>query len=88
VIQSAGAQDRAAEAKRKERADESERAGKGDFAENLQNVIENSDQDSEVYSDAEGTGSQGRVSSEPEEHQQDEDREQLSDDTGGLDVQA
>jgi hypothetical protein len=90
VIQSAGAQDSAAAAKRKERADESERTGRGDFAENLQNVIENTDRDSEVYADAEGTGSQGRPhSGEEEEHLDEEEQEQADEQPGGgLDVQA
>jgi hypothetical protein len=58
IIQSAGAVDRAAGAKRTERATEAERSA--NFSENLLDVIENNDRDSEVYSDGEGAGGQGR----------------------------
>lgn len=92
VIQSQGAQNRADEAKRKEAIEQSERAGKGDFTENLKNVIENSDRDSEVYADAEGSGGQGSPGSAEEDDEQNADAEEQAgrDDEpqGGLDVQA
>jgi hypothetical protein len=61
IIQTQGAQARAAGDKQAESAAESERAP-GTFAEKLQDVIEETDRDSQVYADAEGTGSQGRPS--------------------------
>lgn len=57
IIQTQGSQARAAEAKQKENAAAAERAGEAGFAEKLQDVIENTDRDSQVYADAEGTGS-------------------------------
>ena len=91
IIQTHGAQDRATEAKNKERAGDAERAGKEGFAERLQDIIENSDRDSQVYSDAEGTGSQGRPYSEEEQEQeqpQDSNAEEDDEPLGGLDVEA
>jgi hypothetical protein len=66
IIQTQGAQERAAGDKQAESAAESERAG-GTFADKLQDVIENTDRDSQVYADAEGTGSQGRPFEETRE---------------------
>jgi hypothetical protein len=64
ILQSQGAQRRAAEAQAKESADA---AGKADaFAQRLQDVIENSDRDSEVFADAEGSGGSGRDSTPPD----------------------
>ena len=64
IIQSQGAQERAGQAKSAEEAKGTER---GAFSDKLRDVIENTDRDVEVYSDAEGTGSQGSPSSEAEE---------------------
>jgi len=89
IIQTHGAQDRAAEAKNKERAADAERAGKEGFAERLQDIIENSDRDSQVYADAEGAGSQGRPFSEEEEKQEHESAEDEDDEErGSLDIEA
>ncbi|MBU0639909.1 MAG: hypothetical protein KKB50_13655 [Planctomycetes bacterium] len=88
VIQSQGAQDRAAEAKNRERAAEAERAGVTGFAEKLQNVIENEDRDGEVYSDAEGAGSEGRPHEETEETQPEQEGEDDTATSGGLDLEA
>ena len=86
IIQTQGAQARAAGDKQAESAAESERAG-GTFAEKLQDVIEETDRDSQVYSDAEGTGSEGRPfegnGETPPEGEPDADQT-----PGGLDVQA
>jgi len=71
IIQTQGAQARAAGDKQAESAAESERAG-GTFAEKLQDVIEETDRDSQVYADAEGTGSQGRPFEESAEKAPDE----------------
>jgi len=90
AIQSHGAQDRAAEAKNKERTADAERAGKDGFSERLQDVIENTDRDTQIYADAEGTGSQGRPFSEEESEEEEEQRGSADDDEGlgNLDVQA
>jgi hypothetical protein len=90
IIQTHGAQDRAAEAKNKERAGDAERAGKEGVAERLQDIIENSDRDSEVYADAEGAGSQGRPFSDEEEAEQEQDSAADEDEEGrgSLDVEA
>jgi hypothetical protein len=90
VLQSHGAQDRAAEAKNKERTADAERAGKNGFSERLQDVIENTDRDTQIYADAEGTGSQGRPFSEEETEEEEEQRGSAVDDEGlgSLDVEA
>ena len=93
VNQTTGAAGRAAAERQREKANEVERVA-GTFADNLQNVIENSDRDSQVYSDAEGTGSQGRPSSEAEPETPDVNAAESAADTdrdhpgGGLDLQA
>jgi hypothetical protein len=71
IIQTQGAEARAAGDKQAESAAESERAG-GTFTDKLQDVIEKGDRDSQVYADAEGSGSQGRPSEEAEERPPDE----------------
>jgi hypothetical protein len=86
IIQTQGAQARAAGDKQKENVAETERAG-GTFADKLQDVIESNDRDSQVYADAEGTGSKGRPfegNAEPPA----EDGPDADDSPGGLDVQA
>ena len=90
VLQSHGAQDRAAEAKNKERTADAERAGKNGFSERLQDVIENTDRDTQIYADAEGTGSQGRPFSEEETEEAEEQRDSADDNEGlgNLDVEA
>ena len=91
VLQSHGAQDRAAEAKSKERTANAERAGKNGFSERLQDIIENTDRDTQVYADAEGTGSQGRPFSEEETEEEEEEQRDSADDNeglGDLDVEA
>ncbi len=87
IIQSQGAQERASQAKNAEEAKGTER---GAFSEKLQDIIENTDRDVEVYSDAEGSGSQGNPFSEAEEEEEverDESAEE-QDGVGGLDVEA
>jgi hypothetical protein len=86
ILQTQGAQARAAGDKQGEDVAEAERTSNG-FAEKLQDVIEETDRDSQVYTDAEGTGSQGRPFEEGAEHSP-----PAADDAdappGGLDVQA
>ena len=87
IIQTQGAQTRAAEKKSADGAAQAERTGPDSFAENLQDVIEASDRDSQVYSDAEGAGSQGRPSEEePPPPASDQDEQDPS--PGGLDIEA
>ncbi len=87
IIQTQGAEKASAERKAKESAAESEQAG--GFAEKLQNVIENNDRDSQVFSDAEGAGSQGHPFEEGAEGEPKQDETSPEeDDAGGLDVQA
>ena len=88
IIQSQGAQERASQAKSAEEAKGTER---GAFSDRLRDVIENSDRDVEVYSDAEGTGSQGSPFSEAEEQVElDEEREEREppEAGAGLDLEA
>ena len=89
IIQTQGAQKRVAEAQDAEKAALAERAGAGSFADSLQDVIEASDRDSQVYADAEGAGGRGRPYEEPadEEQTQSEGVEQEGQ-PGGLDVEA
>lgn len=90
IIQTQGSQSKAAVDKQREKAAETERTGTQPFAESLQNVIEESDRDTQVYSDAEGTGSQGRPFEGPpnEDASSDVDRSNDTHPSGGLDVQA
>ena len=91
VIGAHGAQKSAADQKKTEAADQAERSGSAKFSENLQNVIENSDADGEVYAESEGLGSEGRPFSEDSEQSQEQQppEEPDSDSSpGGLDVQA
>jgi hypothetical protein len=88
IIQSQGAQERASQAKNAEEAKGTER---GAFSDKLRDVIENNDRDVEVYSDAEGAGSQGSPFSEaePQDELDEATEEQEQPDTGaGLDLEA
>jgi len=86
IIQSQGAQERASQAKSVEEAKGTER---GAFSEKLQDIIENTDRDVEVYSDAEGTGSEGKPFSETEEEEpEDDDAAETEDAAGGVDIEA
>ncbi|MBP7744994.1 MAG: hypothetical protein KA383_02605 [Phycisphaerae bacterium] len=89
IIQTQGAQTRAVGDKQSASAAQAERTGDG-FAEKLQDVIEETDRDSQVYSDAEGSGSQGRPSDTPppEEELAAEDTSPPDTGGGGLDLQA
>ncbi len=92
IIQTQGAQARSAADKNKEAGAAAERTDPT-FAERLTSEIEASDRDSQVYSDAEGTGSQGRPFENPPDE---EDTPPAADDAsdaahsagGGLDIQA
>lgn len=88
IIQTQGAARRAAEEKGREHTAESERTGGANFAENLQNVIENSDRDGQVYSDAEGQGSQGRPFGDGEQPADQPAGESPDGPASGLDVEA
>ena len=86
IIQTQGAQERAGQAKSEEEAKGTQR---GEFSERLRDVIENSDRDVEVYSDAEGAGGQGGNFSEAEEDEQAEVRDAEADRlSNGLDLEA
>ena len=86
IIQSQGAQERAGQAKSAEEAKGTER---GAFSDKLRDIIENTDRDVEVYSDAEGTGSQGSPFSEAEEQaEQDAPTQEEQDTEPGLDLEA
>lgn len=87
IIQAHGAQNNAAKARHKETTDQTRRSEP--FQDQLQEVIENADRDSQVYSDAEGSGSQGRSSEEPETDAADESPGESDDErSAGLDVTA
>ena len=90
VIGAHGAQDRANVRKTQETADQADRSQGPNFRQNLQNVIDNSDRDGEVYEDSEGLGSQGRPFSEESEEQAPKNESPAGEtETGGsLDVQA
>lgn len=88
IIQTQGAQARAAGDKQRENVTEAEHAD-GTFADKLQDVIEETDRDSQVYADAEGTGSKGRPFEEsPGEQKATADAAAEEEAAGGLDVQA
>lgn len=91
IIQSHGAQQRATDAKQKEAAEEVQRTSDTRFAEKLQNVISNEDEDAAVYADAEGAGGQGRAFADSEQPEETEEREENNTDTedhNGIDFQA
>jgi hypothetical protein len=66
ILGTPAAQGRAGADRAKSQADEAQQTGGDAFADRLQNVIDEGDRDGQVYSDAEGTGSQGRESDSPE----------------------
>ena len=84
-IQSAGAQQRAAEAREKDAAQA--RAAGAAFKHELVDVVENSERDGQVDSDAEGAGSQGKAFSQQPDEQAPQDMPQSSGGPG-LDIQA
>jgi len=91
IAQTQGAAARATEQKRQEEAAQGDHTG-ASFAEKLQDVIENTDRDSQVYSDAEGSGSEGRPfeapAQEAEEAEKPPDGNEGNNASGGLDLQA
>ena len=88
IIQTQGAQERAGQAKNVENAQEAKGAERGEFSDKLKDVIGNSDRDTEVYADAEGTGSQGKPFSESEEEKLEEDEARDESAGSGLDIEA
>ena len=88
-IQSAGAAQRAAEARDKDAAAQA-RSGSGpSFATELIDSVENSDRDGQVDSDAEGAGGQGKAHSEPDREDADAGGSRSdAGDAAGLDIQA
>ncbi len=89
IIQSQGATNRAADARRQDEAAQSESRG-DQFVESRENMIEEADADSEVYADAEGAGSMGRPFGDGDEAAADEEGDGNSTGRadGGLDVTA
>ena len=87
IIQTHAAQNSAAKARKKETTDQARQSEP--FQDQLQEVIENTDRDSQIYSDAEGAGSQGRCSEEPEDAAPEQpETPQPEEPTGGLDLTA
>lgn len=88
IIQTQGAARRAGEQRAQESSSQAEGA-RDSFSKDLQNVIENSDRDGQVYSDAEGAGSQGKpFEDNPEEPETTAPDDETGDDDAGLDLQA
>ena len=81
-------------ARKKEEAQQAQSTGAARFAENLKDVINEQDRDSQVYADSEGLGGQGRdLSHEPEpaappDETPGDDGPPEPDPAGGLDIQA
>lgn len=89
IIGTHDTQRQAGAARRKEEAEQIERTEPARFSEKLQEVITEADQDSEVFEDAEGLGSQGRSTSEEDHEEAAEQAADQSGDSGGhLDLQA
>ena len=86
IIQTQGAQARAVGERDRNQAAQAERANDA-FADKLQEVIENAGRDSQVYSDAEGSGGQGKPSETPPENETPPDEDGGAN-QGGLDIQA
>jgi hypothetical protein len=88
IIQTQGAQTRAVGERDREHAAQTEQTSDA-FADKLQTAIENAGRDSQVYSDAEGSGGQGRPSEgAPAEDAKSPPEENDADTDGGLDLQA
>ncbi|MBK9127827.1 MAG: hypothetical protein IPM13_08495 [Phycisphaerales bacterium] len=87
ILGAPGASQRAGSAKATEDASASTTRGPNSFADNLMDVIESSERDSQVYTDAEGSGSQGRPS-EPETQEAPSGDEPAADTDDGLDIEA
>ncbi len=76
-------------ARNKETAEQVQGAAPARFADKLQDVISSAERDEQVYSDAEGLGSQGRPFSEQQPEQPPPDPpDEHEPPAGGLDVQA
>lgn len=93
LIQTDGASQRAAQDKEQKDASAAERSSRDAFADKLRVAIENDDDDSSVYADAEGAGSQGRSEGEPpsagdEDPQAADDGQDEDDADGHVDVTA
>lgn len=88
IVQTQGAAQRSGEKKARESASASETAGTGSFADNLQGIVGASDRDNQVYSDAEGAGSQGSPFEEGEPEAETPGDDEQRPPTGGLDVEA
>lgn len=90
IIQAQDAQKRASEARQAEQTADHQRAQGGSFAEKVQDIIEVEDRDTSVFADAEGTGSQGRAFSPPEDAPltSAEDDAEAAPDAGGIDIEA
>lgn len=90
IIQTHAAQQRASEARQKETNADRLRARDTNFSDKLHDLIENSDRDSSVFADAEGSGSQGRAAADAEAELTPDESADRDDDAapGGLDVQA
>ena len=86
-IQSAGAQQRAAEARDKDAAAQGRAAGGPNFAKELIDSVENSERDGQVDSDAEGAGGQGKAFSDADQSD-DAATEPNAPPNAGLDVHA
>ncbi len=89
IIQTQGAQQRAEKDKARETASQDAASEAGAFADRLQDVIEASDRDSQVYADAEGQGGQGRPHEGDEEEAPQQDAANPPPPVGpGLDIEA
>ncbi len=84
IIQTGGAERRAAANRAAESATDGDRAS---FADRLSDVIDSNDRDSQVYADAEGAGSQGRPFESGDGNATDETEGEKASE-GGLDVEA
>jgi len=90
VVGGVSAQGRAADAKSRESADQAKAVDNRAFAEKLQNVLDGADTETQVHSDSEGLGGQGRAFSDGDGQPDKRDDHPPADDapTGGLDIEA
>jgi hypothetical protein len=87
LIQTQGAQTHASQRKAGEAATQTDRAGPA-FANELQDVIGSSERDSQVFSDGEGSGGQGRSYDSDEEKPAETDAGNSPSASAGLDMEA
>lgn len=88
ILQAHAAQQNAEKERQTEAAAEAERNRASAFKESLRDAIRSVDEEDRIYEDAEGTGSQGRPSDQPDDQEPPERNEPADESTGHIDLEA